>query len=59
MSQGYHTNAKTNSHSRDIIQQSGLSNIELSKRFEANEKTVSKWKSRTEVTVHRGDIWRM
>ena len=49
MSQGYHTNAKTNSHSREIIQQSSLSNIELSKRFEINEKTVSKWKNRTEV----------
>ncbi len=49
MSQGYHTNAKTNSHSRAIIQQSSLSNLELSKRFEINEKTVSKWKNRTEV----------
>lgn len=46
MSQGYHTNAKTNLHSREIIQQSSLSNIELSKRFEINEKTVSKWKNR-------------
>lgn len=46
MSQGYHTNAKTNMHSREIIQQSSLSNIELSERFEINEKTVSKWKNR-------------
>ena len=49
MSQGYHTNAKTNSHSREIIQQSNLTNVELSERFEINEKTVSKWKNRTEV----------
>ncbi len=49
MSQSYHTNAKTNSHSREIIQQSSLTNIELSKRFEITEKTVSKWKNRTEV----------
>ncbi len=49
MSQGYHTNAKTNSHSRAIIQQSSLTNIELSKRFEINEKTVSKCKNRTEA----------
>ncbi len=46
MPQGYHTNAKTNSHSREIIQHSTLTNIELSKRFEINEKTVSKWKNR-------------
>lgn len=47
MPQGYHTNAKTNSHSREIIQQSTLTNVELSKRFEINEKTVSKWRNRT------------
>lgn len=46
MSQGYHTNAKTNMHSREIIQQSDLTNIELAERFEINEKTVSKWKNR-------------
>jgi len=46
MSQGYHTNATTNMHSREIIQQSSLSNSELSERFEINEKTVSKWKNR-------------
>ena len=46
MSQGYHTNAKTNMHSREIIQQSTLSNTELAERFEIDEKTVSKWKNR-------------
>ena len=49
MNQSYHANAKTNSHSREIIQQSSLTNIELSKRFEITEQTVSKWKNRTEV----------
>lgn len=46
MPQGYHTNAKTNSHSREIIQQSELTNTELSERFEITEKTVSKWRNR-------------
>ncbi len=46
MSQGYHTNATTNMHSREIIQHSSLSNVELSERFEIDEKTVSKWKNR-------------
>ncbi len=50
MSQGYHTNAKTNLHSREIIQQSSLTNIELSERFEIDEKTVSKWKNRDVLT---------
>ncbi len=46
MHQGYHTNATANRHSREIIQQSSLSNVELSKCFEINEKTASKWKNR-------------
>jgi len=50
MSQGYHTNAKTNMHSREIIQQSNLTNIELAERFEINKKTVSKWKNRDDLT---------
>ncbi len=49
MSQGYHTNAKTNMHSREIIQQSDLTNIEFAERFEINEKTVSKWKNRAHL----------
>ena len=49
MSQSYHTNAKTNLHSREIIQQSSLTNSELAERFEVNEKTISKWKNRTDV----------
>ena len=49
MPQGYHTNAKTNSHSREIIQQSTQTNIELSKRFEIDKKTVSKWRNRSTV----------
>ena len=46
MPQGYHMNATTNLHSREIIQQSSLSNTELAERFNINEKTVSKWKNR-------------
>ncbi|MCF6204370.1 MAG: DDE-type integrase/transposase/recombinase [Methylococcaceae bacterium] len=46
MSQSYHTNAKTNMHSREIIQQSNFTNTELAERFEINEKTVFKWKNR-------------
>jgi len=42
MPQDYHTNVKTNSHSRKIIQQSSLTNSELSELFEINEKTASK-----------------
>ena len=33
-------------HSREIIQQSTLTNSELAERFRINEKTVSKWKNR-------------
>ncbi len=54
MSQGYHTNAKTNMHSREIIQQSDLTNIELSERFEINEKTVAQWKNREHLTCNIG-----
>lgn len=46
MSQVYHSNAKLNSHSRAIIQNSKLDNIELAVRFNVNEKTISKWKNR-------------
>jgi DNA-binding transcriptional regulator YiaG len=49
MPQGYHTNAKTNMHSREIIQQSTLKNTELAERFEIDEKTVSKWKNRNHL----------
>ncbi len=49
MPQGYHMNATTNLHSREIIQQSSLSNTELAERFNINEKTVSKWKNRDYV----------
>ncbi len=50
MSQGYHTNAKTNMHSREIIQQSDLTDIELAERFEINEKTVSKWSEGADIS---------
>ncbi|SFV63466.1 Mobile element protein [hydrothermal vent metagenome] len=46
MSQVYHSNAKLNQHSREIIQNSELTNVELAQRFSVNEKTIAKWKSR-------------
>lgn len=46
MPQDYHSNAKTNSHLRQIIQQSSLTNVELSNQFGISEKTVSKWRNR-------------
>ena len=46
MSQVYHENAKLNKHSREIIQESALTNVELSTRFGVNEKRVRKWKGR-------------
>ncbi len=46
MPQGYHTNAKINMHSREIIHQSDLTNIELAVRFGINQKAVSKWRNR-------------
>ncbi|MEA1954479.1 MAG: hypothetical protein U9O24_08820 [Campylobacterota bacterium] len=46
MSQVYHSNAKLNKHSREIIQKSQLSTIELSAQYRVNEKTIRKWKDR-------------
>jgi transposase-like protein len=46
MSQVYHSNAKTNQYLREIIQKSNLTNIELAKKYDANVKTISKWKHR-------------
>ena len=46
MSQVYHSNAKLNKHSRGIIQNSELTNIELAQKFNVNEKTVRRWRSR-------------
>ena len=46
MSQVYHSNAKLNKHSREIIQNSELTNIELAQIFNVNEKSIRKWKSR-------------
>jgi transposase InsO family protein len=55
MSQVYHSNAKLNQHSRKIIQNSELTNIELAQRFNINEKTVAKWRNRdfTEDKISR------
>lgn len=46
MSQVYHPNAKLNQHSRKIIQNSELTNVELAVRFNVNEKSISKWRAR-------------
>jgi len=46
MSQVYHSNAKTNQHSREIIQHSSLNNIELSTVYGVSVKTISKWNYR-------------
>ncbi len=45
MSRGYHTNAKTNMHSREIIQQSDLTNVELAERFKIfmHKKQIKLW----------------
>ena len=60
MSQVYHSNAKLNQHSRERIQYSSLSNIELATIHSVNEKTIGKWKSRdfTEESIgkHRGQL---
>jgi len=42
MSQVYHSNAKLNQHSREIIQNSELTNVELTQRFSVNENNVVK-----------------
>ena len=46
MSQVYHSNARLNRHSREIIQNSKLKNIELVEKFGVYEKTITKWKAR-------------
>ena len=46
MSQVYHSNAKTNSHIREIIQQSNLTNVELANIYNVNVKTIAKHKDR-------------
>ena len=47
MSQVYHSNARTNSHIREIIQNSELTNTELANKYCVNVKTISKWRSRS------------
>jgi transposase InsO family protein len=46
MSQVYHSNAKTNQHSRAIIQKSQLKTSELAKQVGVSSKTIRKWKTR-------------
>ena len=46
MSQVYHSNARTNSYTRGIIQKSDFTNVELAKKYNVNVKTVAKHKAR-------------
>ena len=46
MAQVYHSNARTNRHSRRMIQQSKLSRHELASMFGIHVNTVAKWQSR-------------
>jgi len=46
MSQVYHSNARTNQHVRQRIQQSDLTNVELADNYGVNVKTVAKHRSR-------------
>ncbi len=46
MSQVYHSNARTNQHVREIIQQSNLTNVELANNYNVNVKTIAKHKNR-------------
>jgi transposase-like protein len=46
MPQVYHSNARTNQHVREIIQQSNLTNVELANNYNVNVKTISKHRNR-------------
>jgi len=46
MPQVYHSNAKTNSHTRGMMQKSDLSNASLANIYNVNIKTISKHKNR-------------
>ncbi len=46
MPQVYHSNARTNQHVREIIQQSNLTNVELTNNYNVNVKTIAKHKNR-------------
>lgn len=61
MAQVYHSNAKTNQHSRGMIQQSQLNRQELSAMYGVHVNTVAKWQDRDTTedkssrphTIHR------
>lgn len=46
MSQVYHSNARTNQHVREIIQNSDLTNVELADKYNVNVKTIAKYRKR-------------
>ena len=47
MKQENHSNATTNLHVRGLINKSNSTNLDLSKRFEVSQNTISKWKNRS------------
>ena len=47
MKQENHSNARTNIYVRELIHNSNLTNLELSKKFEVSQNTICKWKNRT------------
>jgi transposase InsO family protein len=47
MQQQYHLNAVTNIHIRSKINESNLSDSELSQKYDVSEATICKWKNRT------------
>jgi len=46
MAQNYHSNAKTNQHSREMIQQSQLSRSKLAGQYGVHVNTIAKWQMR-------------
>ena len=48
MKQIYHANATTNVRLRNAINQSNLTNLQLSEHYGVSQNTISKWKKRTD-----------
>jgi len=49
MKQIYHANATTNVRLRNTINQSNLTNLQLSEQYGVSQNTVSKWKNRDDL----------
>ena len=52
MSQVYHSNARTNQHVREIIQNSDLTNVKLADKYNVNVKTIAKYRKRDFLIVN-------